>query len=41
MQKKTQRRKAEAVAAWQRALDGDGDSIDRARIQKKISDAQR
>jgi tetratricopeptide (TPR) repeat protein len=36
-----QRRKAEAVAAWQRALAGDGDTIDRARIQKKISDAQR
>ena len=36
-----QRRKGEAVAAWQRALSGDGDSIDRARIQKKISDAQR
>jgi tetratricopeptide (TPR) repeat protein len=36
-----QRRTAEAVAAWQRALAGDGDSIDRARIQKKISDAQR
>lgn len=36
-----QRRKAEAVAAWQRALAGDGDTIDRLRIQKKISDAQR
>jgi tetratricopeptide (TPR) repeat protein len=36
-----QRRKAEAVAAWQRALSGDGESIDRIRIQKKISDAQR
>ena len=36
-----QRRKAEAVAAWQRALAGDGDAIDRVRIQKKISDAQR
>ena len=36
-----QQRKGEAVAAWQRALSGDGESIDRARIQKKISDAQR
>ena len=36
-----QRRKGEAVAAWQRALSGDGQAIDRARIQKKISDAQR
>ena len=36
-----QRRKSEAVAAWQRALSGDGESIDRARIQKKIADAQR
>jgi len=36
-----QRRTAEAVAAWRRALAGDGDSIDRVRIQKKISDAQR
>jgi tetratricopeptide (TPR) repeat protein len=36
-----QQRTAEAVAAWQRALDGDGESIDRARIEKKISDARR
>jgi tetratricopeptide (TPR) repeat protein len=36
-----QRRKGEAVAAWEKALAGDGESIDRARIQKKISDAQR
>jgi tetratricopeptide (TPR) repeat protein len=36
-----QRRKSEAVAAWERALSGDGASIDRARIEKKISDARR
>ena len=36
-----QRRKDEAIAAWQRALDGDGDSIDRAKIEKKIADARR
>jgi len=29
-------RTAEAVAAWQRALAGDGESIDRAAIEKKI-----
>ena len=29
-------RAAEAVAAWQRALAGDGESIDRAAIEKKI-----
>jgi tetratricopeptide (TPR) repeat protein len=33
-------RAAEAVAAWQRALAGDGESIDRAAIQKKISAAR-
>lgn len=31
----------EAVAAWQRALAGDGESIDRERIAKKIQDARR
>jgi tetratricopeptide (TPR) repeat protein len=35
-----QNRRADAIAAWQRALDGDGDSIDRAKIQKKIKDAR-
>ena len=30
----------EAVAAWTRALDGDGDSIDRDAIQKKLMDAR-
>jgi len=32
---------AEATAAWQRALDGDGESIDRDVITKKIQDAKR
>ena len=32
---------AEAVAAWQRALAGDGESIDRDAIAKKIQDAKR
>jgi tetratricopeptide (TPR) repeat protein len=35
-----QQRFAEAVAAWQRSLAGDGDSIDRAAVQKKLRDAQ-
>lgn len=30
----------EAIAAWTRALEGNGSNIDRAAIQKKISDAQ-
>jgi tetratricopeptide (TPR) repeat protein len=30
----------EAVAAWQRALAGDGDGVDRAAIEKKIRDAK-
>ena len=33
-------RNADAVAAWQRALAGDGEHIDRAAIEKKIKDAQ-
>ena len=33
-------RTAEAVAAWQRALAGDGDQIDRAAIEKKIKAAK-
>ena len=33
-------RHAEAVAAWQRALAGDGDQIDRALIEKKIKAAK-
>jgi tetratricopeptide (TPR) repeat protein len=35
-----QRRFADAAAAWERSLNGDGDSIDRARIQKKLEDAR-
>jgi len=31
----------QAIAAWNRALTGDGDSIDRADIDKKIRDARR
>ena len=34
-------RMQDAIAAWQRALDGDGDDIDRAVIQRKIEQAQR
>jgi tetratricopeptide (TPR) repeat protein len=30
----------DAVVAWQRALDGDGDAIDRTAVQRKIKDAQ-
>jgi tetratricopeptide (TPR) repeat protein len=35
-----QQRFADAAAAWERSLSGDGDSIDRSRIQKKIQDAR-
>jgi tetratricopeptide (TPR) repeat protein len=35
-----QGRVAEAVEAWERSLKGDGDSIDRAAIEKKIRDAR-
>src|SRR4029079_349815 len=31
---------AEAIAAWEKALAGDGDSIDRAALEKKIKDAK-
>ena len=34
-------RYAEAIDAWRRALDGDGEEIDRAVIERKIDDAQR
>jgi tetratricopeptide (TPR) repeat protein len=34
-------RYAEAIEAWRRALDGDGEEIDRALIERKIGDAQR
>lgn len=36
-----QRRSADAIAAWQKALAGDGDSIDRGKIQKKIDAARK
>jgi tetratricopeptide (TPR) repeat protein len=35
-----QQRFADAASAWERALAGDGQSIDRARIEKKIRDAR-
>ena len=35
-----QERFADAVAAWQRALAGDGLSLDRAAVEKKLRDAQ-
>lgn len=35
-----QARYAEAVAAWERALAGDGESIDRAAIQQKLREAR-
>jgi tetratricopeptide (TPR) repeat protein len=36
-----QNRPADAIAAWERALGGDGDSIDRGKIQKKIDAAKK
>jgi len=33
-------KKSDAIAAWQRALAGDGESIDRAAIEKKIKAAR-
>ncbi len=36
-----QGRHADAIAAWQRALAGDGDSIERAKVQKKIDAARK
>jgi tetratricopeptide (TPR) repeat protein len=36
-----QNRRADAIAAWQKALAGDGDAIDRGKIQKKIDAARR
>jgi tetratricopeptide (TPR) repeat protein len=35
-----QQRFADAATAWERALSGDGQSIDRAKIEKKIRDAR-
>jgi tetratricopeptide (TPR) repeat protein len=36
-----QDRRAEAFEAWQRALAGDGDGIDRAKVQKKLDAAKK
>lgn len=36
-----QNRRADAIAAWQKALAGDGDAIDRAKLQKKIDNAKK
>lgn len=36
-----QNRRAEAIEAWQRALAGDGDGIDRAKVQKKVDAAKK
>jgi tetratricopeptide (TPR) repeat protein len=36
-----QDRRVEAVEAWQRALAGDGDGIDRAKVQKKVDAAKK
>jgi tetratricopeptide (TPR) repeat protein len=36
-----QNRHGDAIAAWQKALAGDGDSIDRSKIQKKIDTARK
>ncbi|MEO7273591.1 MAG: tetratricopeptide repeat protein, partial [Vicinamibacterales bacterium] len=35
-----QQRFADAASAWERALSGDGHSVDRAKIEKKIRDAR-
>ena len=36
-----QDRQADAIAAWQRALAGDGEGIDRAKVQKKLDAARK
>ena len=36
-----QGRHADAIAAWQKALAGDGESLDRAKVQKKIEAAKK
>jgi tetratricopeptide (TPR) repeat protein len=36
-----QNRRDEAIAAWQKALAGDGESIDRGKVQKKIDTAKK
>ncbi len=35
-----QQRYVDAVAAWERSLAGDGESIDRAKVEKKVRDAR-
>ena len=35
-----QERFADAAAAWERALAGDGESVDRAAIEKKLREAR-
>jgi cytochrome c-type biogenesis protein CcmH/NrfG len=35
-----QQRYADAVVAWERALAGDGESIDRAVVERKLRDAR-
>ena len=35
-----QQRFADAAAAWERALAGDGDAIDRAKVEQKVRDAR-
>jgi tetratricopeptide (TPR) repeat protein len=35
-----QQRYDDAVAAWERSLSGDGDSIDRAKVEKKVRDVR-
>lgn len=35
-----QQRFGDAVAAWERALAGDGEAIDRGAVQKKMQDAR-
>ena len=36
-----QNRRADAIAAWQKALAGDGEGIDRAKVQKKMDTARK
>jgi tetratricopeptide (TPR) repeat protein len=36
-----QNRQADAIAAWQKALAGDGEAVERAKIQKKIDQARK
>jgi predicted negative regulator of RcsB-dependent stress response len=36
-----QNRRADAIAAWQRALQGDMDAIDRGTLQRKIDAARK